>query len=67
MYPSADQFHLAKEASQRIVDDILTRAGMDFEEEEIDFSRELETEALDVGAASPSVVRATANIEDETF
>lgn len=40
---------------------------MDFEDEEIDFSRELETEALDVGVASPSVVRAAANIEDETF
>ncbi|KAJ9630085.1 uncharacterized protein PV06_07151 [Exophiala oligosperma] len=74
--PKTMQFHVpqnrllktpAKEASQRIVDDILTRAGMDFEDEEIDFSRELETEALDVGVASPSVVRAAANIEDETF
>lgn len=67
MYAHADHFNLAKEASQRIVDDILTRAGMDFEEEEIDFSRELDTETLDVGAASPSVVRAAVNLEDETF
>ncbi|KAL6247163.1 DASH complex subunit ask1 [Rhinocladiella similis] len=74
--PKTMQFHVpqnrllktpAKEASQRIVDDILTRAGMDFEEEEIDFSRELDTETLDVGAASPSVVRAAVNLEDETF
>jgi hypothetical protein len=57
----------AKEASRRIVEDILTNAGMDFGEEEIDFTRELETQELEFGTASPSVVRPSANIEDETF
>jgi hypothetical protein len=50
------------------VEDILTTAGMDYEEEEIDFSRELETQGFDLDdATSPSVVRKAANIEDETF
>jgi len=49
------------------VEDILTNAGMDFGEEEIDFTRELETQDFEFGAASPSVVRPSANIEDETF
>merc|ERR1712230_262941 len=74
--PKTMQFHVpqnrllktpAKEASQRIVEDILTNAGMDFGEEEIDFTRELETQDFEFGAASPSVVRPSANIEDETF
>lgn len=59
--------HTAKEASKRIVEDILTTAGMDYDDEEIDFSRELETQGFDDEATSPSVVRRAANIEDETF
>lgn len=59
---------LAKEASKRIVDDILTTAGLDFDDdEEIDFSQELETQGFDMDENSPSVVRKAANIEDETF
>ena len=42
-------------------------AGIDYGEEEIDFSRELETQGFDVDATSPSIVRRAANIEDETF
>ena len=63
----------AKEASKRIVEDILTNAGIDYGEEELDFSEGFETEGSDVGAdrgadpTSPSVVRRAMNIEDETF
>jgi DASH complex subunit ASK1 len=78
--PKTMQFHIpqnrllktpAKEASKRIVEDILTNAGIDYGEEELDFSQSLETEGseLDLGAdpTSPSVVRRAMNIEDETF
>lgn len=57
----------AKEASKRIVQDILTTAGMDFDDEEIDFSRELETQGFDAEPTSPSLVRRATKIEDETF
>ena len=50
-------FLLAKEASKRIVDDILTTAGLDYDDEEIDFSQELETQGFDMDENSPSVVR----------
>jgi hypothetical protein len=49
------------------VEEILTNAGMDYAEEEIDFSRELETQGFDDDATSPSVVRRATNIEDESF
>ncbi|EXJ77081.1 hypothetical protein A1O3_10239 [Capronia epimyces CBS 606.96] len=74
--PKTMQFHVpqhrllrtpAKEASKRIVQDILTTAGMDFDDEEIDFSRELETQEFEADATSPSVVRRAVNLEDETF
>jgi DASH complex subunit ASK1 len=78
--PKTMQFHIpqnrllktpAKEASKRIVEDILTNAGIDYGEEELNFSQSLETEGseLDLGAdpTSPSVVRRAMNIEDETF
>ncbi|KIX05327.1 uncharacterized protein Z518_06199 [Rhinocladiella mackenziei CBS 650.93] len=74
--PKTMQFHVpqnrllktpAREASKRIVEDILTNAGMDYDDGEIDFSRELETQGFDDEATSPSVVRKTTNIEDETF
>jgi DASH complex subunit ASK1 len=78
--PKTMQFHVpqnrllktpAKEASKRIVEDILTKAGLDYGEEELDFSQALEVEAsdLNMGAdpTSPSVVRRAMNIEDETF
>ncbi|EXJ83269.1 hypothetical protein A1O1_06888 [Capronia coronata CBS 617.96] len=74
--PKTMQFHIpqnrllktpAKEASQRIVRDILTTAGLDFDDEEIDFSRELETQGFDADSTSPSVVRRAVNLEDETF
>lgn len=76
--PKTMQFHIpqnrllktpAKEASKRIVEDILTNARIDYGEEELDFSSALETEGLDADAdpTSPSVVRKAMNIEDETF
>ena len=78
--PKTIQFHVpqnrllktpAKEASKRIVQDILTTAGMDpnYGDEEIDFSHELGDEdyEIDLDATSPSVVCKAANIEDETF
>ncbi|KEF55162.1 uncharacterized protein A1O9_08816 [Exophiala aquamarina CBS 119918] len=75
--PKTMQFHVpqnrllktpAKEASKRIVDDILTTAGLDYDDdEEIDFSQELETREFDIDENSPSVVRKATNIEDETF
>ncbi|KAL2410948.1 hypothetical protein ABEF95_002027 [Exophiala dermatitidis] len=74
--PKTMQFHVpqnrllktpAKEASKRIVQDILTTAGMDFDDEEIDFSRELETQGFDAERTSPSLVRRATKIEDETF
>ncbi|OQU98254.1 hypothetical protein CLAIMM_04067 [Cladophialophora immunda] len=78
--PKTMQFHVpqhrllktpAKEASKRIVEDILTNAGIDYGEEEINFSQELETQAFDLDdggePTSPSVVRKAMNIEDETF
>ena len=53
------------------MEDILTNAGLDYGEEELDFSQAVEAEAsdLDMGAepTSPSVVRRAMNIEDETF
>ncbi|KAJ9614668.1 DASH complex subunit ask1 [Cladophialophora chaetospira] len=66
----------AKEASQRIVQDILTNAGLDYGEEELDFSQvgEMEGEGSDIDGGgvggeqtSPSVVRRAMNIEDQTF
>jgi hypothetical protein len=60
-------YFLAKEASKRIVDDILTTAGLDYDDEEIDFSQELGTQGFDMDENSPSVVRKAVNIEDETF
>jgi DASH complex subunit ASK1 len=78
--PKTMQFHIpqnrllqtpAKEASKRIVEDILTNAGIDYGEEELDFSQATEMEEFDddVGAdpTSPSVVRRAMNIEDDTF
>ena len=75
--PKTMQFHIpqnrllktpAKEASKRIVDDILTNAGIDYGEEELDFSQAVESD-VDNGAdpTSPSVVRKAMNIEDDTF
>jgi len=50
------------------VDDILTTAGLNNDDdEEIDFSQELETQGFDIDENSPSVVRMATNIEDETF
>ncbi|EXJ69506.1 uncharacterized protein A1O5_07542 [Cladophialophora psammophila CBS 110553] len=78
--PKTMQFHVpqsrllktpAKEASKRIVEDILTNAGIDYGEEELDFTQELETLGFELDASgeptSPSVVRKAMNIEDETF
>jgi len=78
--PKTMQFHVpqnrllktpAKEASKKIVEDILTNAGIDYGEEELDFSHALETEEFDVDVGtertSPSVVRRAMNTEDETF
>ena len=74
--PKTMQFHIpqnrllqtpAKEASKRIVEDILTNAGLDYGEEELDFSQDLETQGFDADSTSPSVVRKAMNIEDETF
>lgn len=50
------------------MDDILTTAGLaDDDDEEINFSQELETQGFDLDENSPSVVRKAVNIEDETF
>lgn len=50
------------------MDDILTTAGLNNDDdEEIDFSQELETQGFDIDENSPSVVRMATNIEDETF
>ena len=50
------------------MEDILTNAGVDYDDEEIDFEHEIETQGFDLeDATSPSVVRKAANIEDETF
>ena len=78
--PKTMQFHIpqnrllqtpAKEASKRIVEDILTNAGLDYGEEELDFSQVTETEGFDANfgadATSPSVVRKAMNVEDDTF
>ncbi|OCT48074.1 hypothetical protein CLCR_04104 [Cladophialophora carrionii] len=78
--PKTMQFHIpqnrllktpAKEASKRIVEDILTNAGIDYGEEELDFSQTLETDGSDIDLGveptSPSVVRRAMNVEDETF
>ncbi|KAK4947604.1 DASH complex subunit ask1 [Elasticomyces elasticus] len=75
--PKTMQFHVpqnrlmqtpAKEASKRIVEDILTNAGVDYDDDEIDFEHEIETQGFDLeDATSPSVVRKAADIEDETF
>jgi DASH complex subunit ASK1 len=75
--PKTMQFHVplpqsklmqtpAKEASKRIVQDIMSNAGLDYGEEELDFS---ELDGMD-GAGeqtSPSVVRAGRGVEDDTF
>ncbi|KAH0848909.1 hypothetical protein AYO21_10645 [Fonsecaea monophora] len=78
--PKTMQFHVpqnrllrtpAKEASKRIVEDILTNAGIDYGEEELDFTQDIETEGFEMDGdgepTSPSVVRRAMNIEDETF
>ncbi|OAP55317.1 hypothetical protein AYL99_10290 [Fonsecaea erecta] len=78
--PKTMQFHIpqnrllktpAKEASKRIVEDILTNAGIDYGEEEIDFTQELDTQGFEMDVSgeptSPSMVRRAMNIEDETF
>lgn len=57
---------IAREASKRIMDDILATAGVDYDEE-IDFTQSLDTPGYDVDDNSPSVVRRATNIEDETF
>lgn len=57
---------IAREASKRIMDDILATAGVDYDEE-IDFTQSLDTLGYDVDDNSPSVVRRATNIEDETF
>jgi DASH complex subunit ASK1 len=74
--PKTMQFHVpqsklmqtpAKEASKRIVQDIMSNAGLDYGEEELDFS---ELDGIDGGAdeqTSPSVVRAGKGVEDDTF
>ena len=62
----------AKEASRRMVEDILTTAGVGQDEEENELELDMDmTDYDDQGyegeEASPSVVRKAVGLEDETF
>jgi hypothetical protein len=58
----------AKEASKRIVYDLLARAGgEDLTDDQFGFEEETQGYAHNIEAHSPTVVRQAARLEDDTF